>query len=92
MPNGWSGRGGQTRNAYNLSGDPSESSSGSAASVAANMAMVSIGTETDGSLMAPASVEGLCTLKPTLGVVSTKGVIPLSHSQDHVFLRLIECS
>ena len=81
---GWSGRGGQTRNPYVLDRSPCGSSSGSAAAVAANLAMAALGTETDGSVVCPSSVCGVVGIKPTLGLVSTAGVIPIAHSQDVV--------
>ena len=79
---GWSGRGGQTRNPYALDRTPSGSSSGSAVAVAANLCAVAIGTETDGSIVSPASINGIVGLKPTVGLVSRGGIVPLSHSQD----------
>jgi len=79
---GWSGRGGQTRCPYVLERNPCGSSSGSGAGVAANLAAVAVGTETDGSVVCPASANGLVGLKPTLGLVSRAGIIPLAHSQD----------
>lgn len=79
---GWSSVGGQTRNPYNPSKSPCGSSSGSGAAVAAGMIPAAIGTETDGSIVCPASVNGLVGLKPTLGLVSRAGIVPLSHSQD----------
>jgi amidase len=79
---GWSGRGGQTRNPYALDRTPSGSSSGSAAAVAANLCAVAVGTETDGSIVSPASINGIVGLKPTVGLVSRTGVVPISHSQD----------
>jgi amidase len=79
---GWSGRGGLTRNPYCLDRNPSGSSSGSAAGAAANFCAVAIGTETDGSVTAPSSVNGIVGIKPTVGLVSTRGIIPISHSQD----------
>jgi amidase len=79
---GWSARGGQTRNPYALDRTPSGSSSGSAVVVSANLCAIAIGTETDGSIVSPASVNGIVGLKPTVGLVSRSGVIPLSHSQD----------
>lgn len=79
---GWSGRGGQTRNPYILDRNPCGSSSGSGASIAANLAAAAIGTETDGSIVCPASNCGLVGLKPTVGLVSRSGIIPISHSQD----------
>jgi amidase len=79
---GWSGRGGQTRNPYVLDRNACGSSTGSGAAIAANLAAVGIGTETDGSIVCPSSVCGIVGLKPTLGVVSRSGVIPIAHSQD----------
>ena len=79
---GWSARGGQTRNPYALDRSPSGSSSGSAVAVAANLVTVAIGTETDGSIASPASVNGLVGIKPTLGLVSRTGIVPIAHSQD----------
>ncbi len=79
---GWSGRGGQTRNPYALDRNPSGSSSGSAVAVAANLCVVAIGTETDGSIVSPASVCGLVGVKPTIGLVSRAGIIPIAASQD----------
>jgi amidase len=79
---GWSGRGGQTRNPYALNRTPSGSSSGSAVAVAANLCAVAVGSETNGSIVSPASVNGLVGLKPTVGLVSRRGMIPISHSQD----------
>jgi amidase len=79
---GWSGRGGQTLCPYVLGRNPCGSSSGSGAGIAANLAAVAVGTETDGSVVCPASANGLVGLKPTLGLVSRAGIIPLSHSQD----------
>ncbi len=79
---GWSARGGQTRNAYALDRSPSGSSSGSAVAVAANLAAVAIGTETDGSVVSPASNASIVGIKPTLGLVSRSGIVPISHSQD----------
>ena len=79
---GWSGRGGQTNNPYALDRNPSGSSSGSAAGVAANLCAVAIGTETDGSIVSPAAVCGIVGLKPTVGLVSRAGIIPISKSQD----------
>jgi amidase len=81
---GWSARGGLTRNPYALDRNPSGSSSGSAAAIAANFAAVALGTETDGSIVSPASVNGVVGLKPTVGLVSRDGVIPISHTQDTV--------
>jgi amidase len=79
---GWSARGGQTRNPYVLDRNPCGSSSGSAVATSANLAAASIGTETDGSIVCPASVNGVVGLKPTVGLVSRDGIIPISHSQD----------
>jgi len=79
---GWSGRGGQTRNPYALDRNPSGSSSGSAVAVAANLAALAVGTETDGSIVSPSSVNSLVGIKPTLGLVSRTGIIPIAHSQD----------
>ncbi|HKP88295.1 MAG TPA: amidase, partial [Blastocatellia bacterium] len=79
---GWSGRGGQTRNPYALDRNPCGSSSGSGASVAANLCLAAIGTETDGSVVCPSSANSLVGIKPTVGLVSRSGIIPISHSQD----------
>ena len=79
---GWSGRGGQTKNPYVLDRNPCGSSSGTGASISANLAAVGIGTETDGSIVCPSSANGLVGIKPTLGLVSRSGIIPISHSQD----------
>jgi amidase len=79
---GWSGRGGQTRNPYVLDRSPSGSSSGTGAAIAASLAAAGIGTETDGSIVSPASANGLVGIKPTVGRVSRSGVIPISASQD----------
>lgn len=79
---GWSARGGQTRNPYALDRSPSGSSSGCGAAMAASLASVAVGTETDGSITSPASVAGLVGMKPTVGWVSRAGVIPIAHSQD----------
>ncbi len=79
---GWSGMGGQTRNPYALDRSPSGSSSGSGAAGAANLAAITIGTETDGSITSPSAASGLVGLKPTVGLVSRSGIIPISHSQD----------
>ncbi|GAC1393416.1 MAG: amidase [Ktedonobacteraceae bacterium] len=81
---GWSGRGGQTRNPYVLDRTPCGSSSGSAVAIAANLAAASLGTETDGSIICPATSNGLVGIKPTLGLTSRAGVIPIAHSQDTV--------
>ena len=79
---GWSGRGGQTRNPYALDRSPSGSSSGSGVAVAASLCAVAVGTETDGSVVSPANANGLVGLKPTVGLVSRSGIIPISHTQD----------
>lgn len=79
---GWSGRGGQTKNPYVLDRSPCGSSSGSGSAIAANLAAVAIGTETDGSILCPSAVNGLVGLKPTVGLVSRSGIIPISASQD----------
>ena len=79
---GWSGRGGQTRNPYVLDRNPCGSSSGTGASIAANLAAVGIGTETDGSIICPSSANGLVGIKPTVGLVSRSGIVPISHTQD----------
>jgi amidase len=79
---GWSARGGNTINAYNLSYTSWGSSSGSANGVAANLCSVAVGTETDGSITGPSAVENIVGLKPTLGLVSQQGIIPISHQQD----------
>ena len=81
---GWSGRGGQVRNPYALDRTPCGSSSGSAVSVAANLASVAVGTETDGSILCPSSTNGIVGIKTTLGLVSRAGVVPIAHSQDTV--------
>jgi amidase len=79
---GWSGRGGQTRNPYALDRNPCGSSSGTGAAIAANLAAVGIGTETDGSIVCPASANGLVGIKPTVGLLSRTGIVPISHTQD----------
>jgi amidase len=79
---GWSGRGGQTRNPYALDRNPCGSSSGTGAGIAANFAAIGIGTETDGSIVCPSSANGLVGIKPTVGLVSRAGIIPISASQD----------
>jgi amidase len=79
---GWSGRGGQTRNPYALDRSPSGSSSGSAAAAAANLCALTVGTETDGSILSPSSCCGLVGVKPTIGLVSRAGIVPISHNQD----------
>jgi len=79
---GWSGRGGQTKNPYSLDRNPCGSSSGSGAAVAANLCVAAIGTETDGSIVCPSSANSLVGIKPTVGLVSRAGIIPIAHSQD----------
>jgi len=79
---GWSGRGGQTKNPYVLERNPCGSSSGSGAAVAANLCAAAIGTETDGSVVCPSSANSLVGIKPTVGLVSRAGIIPIAHSQD----------
>jgi amidase len=79
---GWSGRGGLTRNPYALDRNPCGSSSGTGAAISANLAAVGVGTETDGSVVCPSSANGLAGLKPTVGLVSRAGIVPISHSQD----------
>jgi amidase len=79
---GWSGRGGQCRNPYALDRNPSGSSSGSGAAIAANLCAVAVGSETDGSVVSPSNNCGLVGIKPTLGLVSRTGIIPIAHSQD----------
>jgi len=79
---GWSGRGGQTRNPYALDRSPCGSSSGSGAGVSANLCAISVGTETDGSIVCPASANGVVGIKPTVGLASRAGIIPISHTQD----------
>jgi amidase len=79
---GWSGRGGQTLNPYALDRNPCGSSSGSGAATAASLCAVAVGTETDGSIVCPASANGLVGIKPTLGLISRAGIIPIAHSQD----------
>jgi amidase len=81
---GWSGRGGQALNPYALDRSPSGSSSGTATAVSANLAAASLGTETDGSILSPANANGVVGIKPTLGLTSRAGVIPIAHSQDTV--------
>jgi amidase len=81
---GWSGQGGLTRNPYVLDRNTSGSSSGSAASVAANLTAAGLGTETDGSIISPANNNGVAAIKPTVGLTSRAGVIPISHTQDTV--------
>jgi len=79
---GWSARGGQARNPYVLDRNPCGSSSGSATAIAANLAMASLGTETDGSIVCPAHINGIVGIKPTVGLVSRAGIVPIAHSQD----------
>ena len=79
---GWSGRGGQTKSPYALDRNPSGSSAGSAVAVAANLAAVAVGTETDGSIVSPSQRNGIVGIKPTLGLVSRSGIVPIAHSQD----------
>ena len=79
---GWSGRGGQTRNPYVLDRNPCGSSAGSGAAVAAGLVTVAVGTETDGSIICPAASNGIVGIKPTLGLVSRSGIVPIAHSQD----------
>jgi amidase len=79
---GWSGRGGQAKNPYVLDRNPCGSSSGSGGAVSANLCAAAIGTETDGSIVCPSSANGIVGIKPTLGLVSRAGIIPIAHSQD----------
>ena len=79
---GWSSRGGQTRNPYALDRNPCGSSSGSGVAVAANLCAVAVGTETDGSIICPSNANGIVGIKPTLGLVSRSGIVPIAHSQD----------
>jgi amidase len=79
---GWSGRGGQTNNPYALDRNPCGSSSGTGAAVSASLCALGIGTETDGSVVCPSSANGLVGIKPTLGLISRSGIIPIAHSQD----------
>src|SRR5438105_3091469 len=81
---GWSGRGGQTNNPYGLDRNPCGSSSGSGAAASANFAAVSFGTETDGSIVCPGNANGVAAIKPTVGLTSRAGVVPISHVQDTV--------
>ncbi|HSK80052.1 MAG TPA: amidase, partial [Thermoanaerobaculia bacterium] len=81
---GWSGKGGQTKNPYVLDRNPCGSSSGSAAAVSANFVTVALGTETDGSIVCPSHINGVVGIKPTVGLTSRAGVIPISHTQDTV--------
>lgn len=79
---GWSSLGGQTRNPYYLARNPCGSSSGSGVAVSANLCAIAVGTETDGSIVCPAAVSGIVGIKPTVGLVSRSGIIPISHTQD----------
>lgn len=79
---GWSARGGQTRNPYSLLHTPCGSSSGSAVAVAADLSVLAVGTETDGSIICPAANNSIVGIKPTLGLISRSGIIPIAHSQD----------
>src|SRR5689334_2108407 len=79
---GWSGRGGQTRNPYALDRNPSGSSSGSGTAASASLCAVAVGTETDGSIVSPSNNCGLVGIKPTIGLVSRAGIVPISHTQD----------
>lgn len=79
---GWSSIGGQTRNPYDTTRNPCGSSSGSAVAVAANLTVVAIGTETDGSVVCPSGINGVVGIKPSLGLISRSGIIPIAHSQD----------
>ncbi|MDZ7642797.1 MAG: amidase [Woeseiaceae bacterium] len=79
---GWSSIGGQTRNPYDPLRNPCGSSSGSAVAVSANLTVLAVGTETDGSVVCPSSINGIVGIKPTLGLVSRDGIIPIAHSQD----------
>ncbi len=79
---GWSGRGGQARNPYALDRNPCGSSSGSGVAVSANLCPAALGTETDGSIVCPSSANGIVGIKPTVGLVSRRGIIPISHNQD----------
>src|SRR5215470_5168767 len=79
---GWSAVGGLTRNPYALDRNACGSSSGTGASIAASLAAIGVGTETDGSVTCPSAINGLVGIKPTVGLVSRSGIIPISHSQD----------
>jgi len=79
---GWSGRGGQTKNPYVLDRNPCGSSSGSGSAIAANLCAIAVGTETDGSVVCPSTTNSLVGIKPTLGLISRAGIIPIAHSQD----------
>jgi len=79
---GWSGRGGQTKNPYVLDRNPCGSSSGTGSGVSANLSAIGVGTETDGSVVCPSSANSLVGIKPTVGLISRAGIIPISHNQD----------
>src|SRR5207245_4688479 len=79
---GWSGRGGLTKNPYVLDRNACGSSSGTGVGIAANLAAVGVGTETDGSVVCPSSASGLVGIKPTLGLIGGEGIVPIAHSQD----------
>jgi amidase len=79
---GWSGRGGQTNNPYGINRNPCGSSSGSGAAASSNFATISFGTETDGSIVCPANANGVVGIKPTVGLTSRAGIVPISHTQD----------
>src|ERR1700688_3337005 len=81
---GWSGRGGQTNNPYGINRNPCGSSSGSGAAASANFAVLAFGSETDGSIVCPSNANGLVGIKPTVGLTSRAGVVPISHTQDTV--------
>jgi amidase len=81
---GWSGRGGQTNNPYGISRNPCGSSAGSGAATSANFTAVSLGSETDGSIVCPGNANGVAAIKPTVGLVSRAGVVPISHTQDTI--------
>lgn len=81
---GWSGRGGQTNNPYGINRNPCGSSSGSGAAASANFAVLALGTETDGSIVCPSNANGVVGIKPTVGLTSRAGVVPISHTQDTV--------
>ncbi|MEY2485900.1 MAG: amidase [Verrucomicrobiota bacterium] len=81
---GWSGRGGQTNNPYGLNRNPCGSSAGSGAATSANFTAVSLGSETDGSIVCPGNANGVAAIKPTVGLVSRAGVVPISHTQDTI--------
>src|SRR5258708_29754760 len=81
---GWSGRGGQTNNPYGINRNPCGSSSGSGAAASANFAVLAFGSETDGSIVCPSNANGVVGIKPTVGLTSRAGVVPISHTQDTV--------